>query len=91
MSIPKIKKMDLEELYEIQNVVIDQLLNKSLKNYEEDCYEEKSPNDKFVCPICNGTYVRKLKKKHFETEKHYKKLKELKRSFTINKNIFDTD
>ena len=48
------------------------------KEYDYETFDEKNKNDKLVCQLCKGSYIRQKKSVHFRTNKHLKKVKLLK-------------
>lgn len=70
MSMNKIKKMDSEQLLQFQKEVVDELLLKIQKEYDNNLYETKKSSDKLICQICGGKYTRCSKSKHYCSDKH---------------------
>lgn len=66
----KIKKLNADQLYHLHRNVIDELLLKIQKEYDDELYSTKSPSDKLTCQICGGKYTRSSKAKHFNSNLH---------------------
>lgn len=59
------------------------LINKYIKEYEKNLYENKSREDKIICPLCGGKYTRCGRSIHKKAKKHQAKIKEIY-NFTFN-------
>lgn len=55
----------------------NKIIKEYQKEYEEANYENLTRNDRVVCVVCDGTYVKSVKCLHDRSKKHQKKLKEL--------------
>lgn len=64
----------------VNNKQIRSLVHKIQKDYDCDEYEEKDKNDKLVCQLCKGRYIRQKKSTHLRTNKHINKIKQLKKA-----------
>lgn len=64
----------------VNNKQIRSLVHKIQKDYDCDEYEEKDKNDKLVCQLCKGRYIRQKKSIHLRTNKHINKIKQLKKA-----------
>ena len=70
MSMNKIRKMSSEQLLQFQKEIVDELLSKIQKEYDNNLYETKNSTDKLICQICGGKYTRCSKSKHDYSDKH---------------------
>lgn len=73
----KIKKMNCEQLYQFHRDITDEFLFKLQKEYDNNLYPDKSPNDKLKCQICGGKYTRSSKSKHDCSDRHKKIIREI--------------
>jgi len=85
MSIKLIKKLNSDEMFKLLQIYYYEYLNKKIKEFDDENYPIKSYDDKFVCKICNGTYLRYSRSRHEKSKKHHNKFMELKENFA---NIF---
>lgn len=63
----------------VSNKQVKIFVHKIQRDYDSDEYEEKDKNDKLVCQLCKGRYIRQKKSVHLQTNKHLKKIKELRK------------
>lgn len=77
MSEQYLPKIIRDNFREKKKAFCDQLIKEYQKEYERKMYIEKSPEDKIICPICKGRYVRTAKSKHAKTKKHLEKINEI--------------
>jgi hypothetical protein len=62
----------------ISNKQVKTFIHEIQKEYDCETFEEKDKNDKLVCQLCKGSYIRQKKSVHFRTNKHLKKVNLLK-------------
>ena len=77
MSMNKIKKLNSDQLYQLQKEIIDELLIKIQKEYDNETYPTKSPTDKLECQICGGKYTRSAKSKHEYSNRHKQSIRDI--------------
>lgn len=70
------KKLFFQLFDTMDKETCDQLIKKQQREKDSELYEKKSPNDRLVCVICGGKYIRHSRAKHVKTNKHQTKLNE---------------
>jgi hypothetical protein len=76
MSLRSIKKMNTDQLRELQKNITLEILKKTQKEYDNQKYPIKTRNDRLICQICGGKYTRKSKAQHDKGIKHINKANE---------------
>ena len=76
----KIKKMNSDQIYQLQKDITDEMLNKIQKEYDNSLYSSKLPTDKLICQICGGKYTRSCKSKHDNSNRHATGVREIHES-----------
>lgn len=77
MSSRSIKKLNSDQLFELQQEICQELLRKLQKEYDDYHYPIKNPKDKLICRICGGSYTRQKKSTHDRTNKHKNRVNEI--------------
>lgn len=81
-----INNVNIDQIFNSQYNMIDQLINKQQRQHDKYYYPIKSTNDKIECIVCGGHYVRSLKSIHIKTKKHIRELDNIKQVFKKNYN-----
>lgn len=72
--VPKIiRDRFMDKKKDFCNLLIEQYQKEHLKKL----YKDKSPEDKVICPLCGGKFLRQAKSIHAKTKKHQEKIKEI--------------
>ncbi len=66
----------------VTNRRIKDFIHKIQRDYDCDNFDEKTKNDKLICQLCKGHYIRQKKSTHLRTKKHSNKVKLLKKKIT---------
>lgn len=77
ISLRTIKKLNSDQLFELQKQICDELVKKIQKEYDDYYYPIKNPKDKLKCKICGGSYSRQKKSTHDKTNRHKNRLNEI--------------
>lgn len=77
MSIKAIKKLNSDQLFDLQQVISGEIIRKVQKEYDDEKYPIKSRNDKLVCQVCGGRFTRHSKSQHDKGKKHKNRLIEI--------------
>lgn len=66
-----------DQFLDMKRKFCDELIKKYQKEYDNEYFKTKSPNDKIICQICGGNYTRHSKSKHDKTKKHQRRLNDI--------------
>ena len=88
MSYSRIKRLNANQLFNLQANITKELIKKVQREYDESIYPIKTPSDKLECKICGGRYTRSDKSRHDRGKKHLNKVAEI---FDTVSDLFSTD
>lgn len=74
MSPKYIAHMNKNQLFSVQCDIVNDLIKKTQREYDNKIYPVKSRYDKLQCLVCGGAYTRQCKSKHDSTKKHLREI-----------------